>query len=370
LFVMAVPSAALFCLNEYIAFGGPQGYFAGALTSGVSSAFAHGKTAGLRYLLQEGRVAYTDYFFGGNTMMSYWGNFGWLDTPVSFGGQTTSAIVSKIIVIGTNLVILLTCVLCVRNLVRLARIGRRRSWQWALKLAVRNPVVSTYVIFTVFMLILYTASANAFGAQGRNWYPLEGSAFATMIVFVPRLAPSRKMRRAAMAIGSMCLIAYCTIGSYFCIRAVEDRYYLSSTPSQAWPVASYRHASKFPTPYHVDESQAGTDNALDPQKMANVSPFTDIHIRGWALDQRRGSNGGVYVTLDDKFLAWAQPYARPDVASAFQDPAFLSSGFDLHVKAPAQQGRHSIQLMIVSREGAFVYETPTTYKIDVQPNKT
>jgi hypothetical protein len=115
--------------------------------------------------------------------------------------------------------------------VRLAWAGRSAT---ALRLALANPLLNSYFLFTVFMFWLYIRSDNRFGAQGRNWWPLILPIFLTGIAYAPRALTLRRARLAFSRIVLAGLLAYCCLGSVYSLRAIDRRYYPSTrAPKQA-----------------------------------------------------------------------------------------------------------------------------------------
>jgi 4-amino-4-deoxy-L-arabinose transferase-like glycosyltransferase len=135
-------------------------------------------------------------FYSGTTHQSFWGTFGWLDAPLVIGGPHTDAIFRFSAQAGTWVVLALALVRLQQVACRLADLIRRGRWSSALRIAVSNPVLNGYFLFTVLMVVLYVWTDNRFGAQGRNWLPFLPAIILTALVYAPRALATRGAQRA------------------------------------------------------------------------------------------------------------------------------------------------------------------------------
>jgi hypothetical protein len=108
---------------------------------------------------------------------------------------------------------------------RLLRLGRAGRVRQAARIALSNPLLNSYFIFSVFMLLLYVWTANRFGAQGRNWFPLLLPIFLTGLVYAPRAVTQRGVRRALTAVAATGLLLYCVVGAYYARASIRERFY-------------------------------------------------------------------------------------------------------------------------------------------------
>jgi 4-amino-4-deoxy-L-arabinose transferase-like glycosyltransferase len=178
------------------------------------------------------RKAFLD-FFATVTHDSFWGVFGWMDTPLIIRGLRTNTLVQFLIQICTWLVLGLTLIRIEQVSSRLWRLGRRDRGLLAVRLALSNPLLNSYFLFTIIMIVLYVRTDNFFGAQGRNWLPMILPIFLTGLVYAPRaltLPGSRRFMSAGLSAG---LAAFVVLGTYYGPRSIEKRFY---APGNADPM--------------------------------------------------------------------------------------------------------------------------------------
>jgi hypothetical protein len=172
---------------------------------------------GLRKVLQD--------FYNGTTHRSFWGVFGWMDTPLVIGNRLTSAVAHALLRLGTWTVLVLTLVRLKQVLTRMFGWFCCGKWQLAVRVLVANPVLNSFFLFTVLMIFLYIRLANRFGAQGRNWLPYLLPIFLTGVWYAPK-ALRRPHHRAAVSsviLGSLAL--YGVAGNYYAFQTLRRRYY-------------------------------------------------------------------------------------------------------------------------------------------------
>jgi hypothetical protein len=186
-------------------------------------AAAHNETA-IVHTLHWSQAACLDYF-AGLAHDSFWGRFGWIDTPLIIWGRNTTVVIRWVIQAATWVLLALTLVRLEQvtsRLIGLARCGRAVV---ALRIAVSNPLINSYFLFTVVMFVLYIHTENRFGAQGRQWWPLILPIFLTGIVYAPRALTLRQARAIVSAGLLLGLLCYCGLGSIYALRTIERRYY-------------------------------------------------------------------------------------------------------------------------------------------------
>ncbi len=170
--------------------------------------------------------AMNDYFRG-STHISFWGYFGWLDTPLELAAPVQFGVALRFLVMaGTWLILGLTLVQLEKISSRLVRAATRGHWKAATRALVSNPVMNMYFLFFGLMLYAYVRMDNRFGAQGRNWIPVMFPIMLTAIRFAPRALTLRKTQTIASTILAGALIAYVSVGSVYGLRAIKKRYYL------------------------------------------------------------------------------------------------------------------------------------------------
>jgi hypothetical protein len=176
--------------------------------------------------------ALADHCSGG-VHRSFWGVFGWLDTPLVFKPAWLNALIQGLLQAAACVFLVLTLVRLERVASRIYRVARKGRSRWAVRIACSNPLMNSYFLFTLIMFALYVRTNNYFGWQGRNWLPLILPVFLTGTVYAPRALSLRVAQRAVAALSLAALVAYSLAGSYFAIASVRARYY---PPGRAAPM--------------------------------------------------------------------------------------------------------------------------------------
>jgi hypothetical protein len=168
--------------------------------------------------------AFLDYY-SGTTHQSFYGIFGCLDTPLVIGSRRTTQVIMFLVQAVSYGVILLT-------LWRLEQVGSRliKVWQrgrrgLAISMALSNPVVNSYFLFTMFMFAMYMRTNNHFGAQGRNWLPFMLPIFLTTLAYAPKALTLRPTRRLAAGLLTAGLVTFTTLGAVYGPRTIVHRFY-------------------------------------------------------------------------------------------------------------------------------------------------
>lgn len=166
-------------------------------------------------------------FYNWTTHDTFWGWFGWLDTPLVIRGQRITEAIRFVIQCFSWVILALTLLRIEQVASRLARLTWAGRPRLAVQLACSDPILNAYFLFTVMMFVLHIRLANRFGAQGRNWFPLLLPIFLTAIVYAPKALTLRGVQRAVSALTAAALLTYCLLGSYYGLRTIQKRYYLS-----------------------------------------------------------------------------------------------------------------------------------------------
>jgi hypothetical protein len=164
-------------------------------------------------------------FYTGTTHRSFWGIFGWMDTPLVIGTPWTSAVMHTLIRLGSWTILVLTLVRLKQVLTRaLGWYRRGKRWR-AVRVLLANPVLNSFFLFTVLMFVLYIRLANRFGAQGRNWLPYLMPVFLTGIVYAPKALRPFRHRAAFSSVILAFLALYGIVGNYYAFQTIQARYY-------------------------------------------------------------------------------------------------------------------------------------------------
>jgi hypothetical protein len=92
-----------------------------------------------------------------------------------------------------------------------------------------------------------------------------------------------------------------------------------------------------------------------------------LHIVGWAVDApNKDVAGGVYIDIDGQTYQARYGIARPDVASALQNPRYSTSGFDAELPiGDLEPGPHAIALRVMNAQRTGLYQG-RTIEISIQ----
>jgi hypothetical protein len=192
---------------------------------GTENYFGTAGQAGIPRCLSYLGRAMRDFFWTGSHR-SFWGTFGWGDTPLVIGKYRTNLWVHVILHVFSLATLALTVVGIAKTVVRLARLFRKHRLGLAIRLAVGNPVVNSLLVFTAVITILFVRTENRFAAQGRNWLPVILPAFLLGIAYAPRALSWRRPRWAYSTVALTGLLAYDAVGGYYALKCVNERFYL------------------------------------------------------------------------------------------------------------------------------------------------
>jgi Predicted membrane protein (DUF2142) len=228
LVVLVLPSVVLGAVSLWVVWGSsPQVYSTAAAgypnTEGLRTAIAHGVGGVLRYALITAATAGADFYVGGATFSSFWGEFGWLDAPLVIASSRVNLLVDAILLLGTIGALWLMVIRTLRLVIRLRTTAARLKLPVICRLTARDPFLSTYLVFTSFMFLLYFLTAGTFGPQGRNWIPF----LLPTLMIATRYAPEvlKGAKRVTSGLVLTALATYCLLGSIYAVRSIESRFY-------------------------------------------------------------------------------------------------------------------------------------------------
>lgn len=214
--ILLIPSILLLAVQLWIVWGG------GKITGGNLHSASTGLPGGIRNALW-------DYYRGGPAFISWWGTFGWMDAPLVIWSSSFQARLWRVLSLLTLLMLVLVFFRVAQVITKLIVLAARGRWRIALRAAFSNPLLNSYFLFSVFMVLLYALTDNSFYAQGRHWFPYTLSGFLMTLHYAPRVITARKMRRAVSTLLILGLLIYCGAGGYFSLKTITDRYYPSVT---------------------------------------------------------------------------------------------------------------------------------------------
>jgi dolichyl-phosphate-mannose-protein mannosyltransferase len=172
-------------------------------------------------------------FYHLTTFRSFWGIYGWMDTPLCILSPEVSYVVKVMLKGVTWLVLVLGLTSAwkvTRLLIRVVRHGRPGV---AAGLFLANVPLNSFFLFTLMMIAVHALTHNFFNAQGRNWFPMLTPMFMLGLVQAPKaLAPGPGRKRLAFALAAG-LVCYCLIAGHYALTTVEQRYYDADAPTAA-----------------------------------------------------------------------------------------------------------------------------------------
>ncbi len=168
-----------------------------------------------------------DDFYAGSSHVSFWGVFGWLDTPLIFENPRVTEAIAFVVQGATWILLGLTLLRIEQVASRLIRVARAGRAKTAVRIALSNPVINSYFLFTAFMLFLFVWTSNRFGAQGRNWFPLILPVFLVSLSYAPKALTLKPSRRALTGVLAAGLLVYGVVGNHYARASLRDRYYFA-----------------------------------------------------------------------------------------------------------------------------------------------
>lgn len=223
-FAMLAGPAATLTAQAWISLGPSPTYFAAApdpsgrrpSVAALHAALAHGPPDTVLFLLQQTVRALIDYFVFGQVSISFWGRFGWLDTPLIIVNEPATIAIRVALALGSIVVVALV----VARLWRLLAAGRRSR-----VLVFGNPVLTSYVGFLAFMVAAFAYTGGTLYPQGRYWLPFLPGLLYLTVVFAPRALrrPARRALAGRLIAGG--LVGYVLVAAPFALLSVEHRYY-------------------------------------------------------------------------------------------------------------------------------------------------
>ena len=346
--LLVAPSIALEAVQVWTQWGSPPLITPGQLgnVSDFRSALAGGLGASVQYVAGLVGFTFLDHTFG-REFGSFWGAFGWVDTPLVLGSSSVTVIV-WLLIAGMSIG-LLACTLIRLGQVgyRLLRVARRGRASRALRIAFSNPVAISYFLLGVFLL-----SVEGYpGIQGRYYFPLLPGVFWVALKYAPRALPG-KFGPALFRMQATGLVLYTVAGAIFAIPTLTARYYAHGR--DLVPVArdvlagDVRPGRYEVTQLRLPEATLGVGR-LQPDRVAVI---------GWAIDEPAASPAKtVFVDVD------GQPFQQavygddsPLAVSALRSTRYERCGFDAILDTTRlTTGPHVLAVRVVSADGRRLY---------------
>lgn len=198
---------------------------ANTVHTGASVALSQGTWAFINFLMDGLGGAFSNFYLSGSTFQSFWGLFGWADTPLVIVSPEINEAIRSLIALLNCIVFGLALVRLERVITRLILVARRGRSRQALSIAFSKPLLNGCFLFTTGLFVLYMLVRNQFAPQGRDWFPFILPLFLVGIDYAPKALTHRRTRQtfSTLIIGG--LLLYCAIGGYYSIHSVVHRFY-------------------------------------------------------------------------------------------------------------------------------------------------
>jgi 4-amino-4-deoxy-L-arabinose transferase-like glycosyltransferase len=232
--ILLVPSLVLLAPQVWIMWGSATT----PIVSGPSTvhqelleASRRGPAVLAAFLLKGIRYAFGNFYLNRHTPLtvstfqSFWGTFGWTDTPLVILTPSTTNNLRNCIAAFDVVLFALTLMRIIRILYRLYNISKAGRWRQALVIGFSNPLLNAYFIFTGLMFMLFALVRSSYAPQGRNWFAFILAIFLTGGWYAPRAVRFWNASNwlTVLVVGG--LLLYCAVGSYYAIPSLINRFY-------------------------------------------------------------------------------------------------------------------------------------------------
>jgi hypothetical protein len=230
--LLTAPSLALLAVHLWVVWGTtipvPSTATAMPNWADLHTAAALGPLPFARYVgTALGQASYT-YYLGGDSFRTFWGTVGWLGR-IQFGAPVVYQLIYAIEVASSLVVLVIMARHFARTGVRLVRLGARgRAWT-AIRLALVDPFLIAYLLFTGFMFAYFVFTHGTFYPQGRNWLPFLLPTWMLAFHYAPRALrrqPSLAARLPVISAAGLALL--CLVVGAFAIFTIEHRFYATA----------------------------------------------------------------------------------------------------------------------------------------------
>jgi 4-amino-4-deoxy-L-arabinose transferase-like glycosyltransferase len=312
----------------------------------IRAALAGGPAAMAAYAGHIVTFTFLDNTFG-REFGSFWGVFGWVDTPLVLGSPAVTVVV-WLLFAGMSIALLACTLVRLGQVVyRLTRVARRGRPRRALRIAFSNPVAISYLLLAAF---LFTVEGYP-GVQGRYYFPLLPAVFWVALKYAPRALPG-KFGPALFRMQVAGLVAYTIVGAFFAFPTLASRYYAHGR--ELVPVARETLQS-VPT-----EGRYAITRVRLPEATLGVGslPTGRVGVVGWAIDDAATAPAKT-VFIDVDGLGFQQAVYgddSPAAVSALGSARYAQCGFDAILDTThLAPGPHQLTVRVVSSDGTRLY---------------
>lgn len=175
------------------------------------------------YVAVTALAGFANCFVTGGCAASFWQTIGWVDTPIVIvNANVELAIRVLIALLGISVAVVLGYSLF-RNASRLLPPAVHGHFRSVVAIVAGDPVLNSYLCFGAIMIALFVVTENAFGMEGRQWYPYLFPAFLCFVWYAPRALNKRHLGTSAILCGG--LLAYSVVASAYAMADLRERYY-------------------------------------------------------------------------------------------------------------------------------------------------
>ncbi len=310
----------------------------------------------------------------GHAFTYFWGEFGYGEVLLVIGSPEVNTALRLAIEVVTKIIILLTLASLVKVLISLVHLVRKGRWRWASYIAFSNPVMNSYFLFVLIILLVYVMYFPSYRGQGRQWFPLIFPLFVNAAIFAPRVFASRVARRLAFYLITIGWLCYSLIGCYSAFGCVYREYYVR----RYQPVFNIQELK----PVTIDKvcllevtwlEYLGRCAMLDRYPLhgfdfLEVPPGKDIWIQ-WGVDlPAQAAASAVFIFVDDtKMYQATYGLPSPEVAPILNSDKYGSCGFGAIIPTNGlSKGKHFLTFKLVSGDGHLLYNTKIKVQIIVK----
>lgn len=228
-----LPSLPLALIHLWVVAGSapPLGVSSAEATAGINNhafitALHGGPSVLFGYVIKDAQQAFADYYTSaGLAFRSFWGDFGWEDTPLVIGSTIVNRWITDLEGVLTLVIFFLTLFRIEQVSTRLLRVARRGHRLAALRIALGNPFVNSYFLFIVFMFVFFIYTDGTFAAQGRDWFPYLLPILLVAIVYAPKALTHRRTQSVFSMLMLAGFLLFVALGGYYAVKSVHARYY-------------------------------------------------------------------------------------------------------------------------------------------------
>jgi len=346
--LLALPTIVLGSLQAWLWWGSPPLISSGQIADvpNYRAALSGGLPAIASYVANTVSFTFLDNTFG-REFGSFWGVFGWVDTPLVLGSPGITAVVWLLISGISMLLLVCTLIRIGRVGWRLLEVARRGHARLALKLAFSNPAANAYFLFALF---LFTVEGYP-GVQGRYYLPFLPAVFWVALKYAPRALPG-KFGPALFRMQVAGLIAYTAAGAVFAFPTLSARYYAHGRDLVPVTRATLQQVST-PGRYTITRVRL-------PEATLGVGrlPTGRVGVVGWAIDPIANSPARtVFIDVDGMpFQEAVYGDDSPAAVTALGSDRFGRCGFDAILDTTSlATGPHELTVRVVSADGTQLF---------------